>query len=167
VRYAFLVLGFGATMLSAGTTYDYDAQHRLTRATYDNHTSMSYEYDASGNRTKRVVFVPALKLILDVAHDNWGQVAVEPNLPTYPYDTPVTLTATPIPGKSFGYWEILDPNDPNRIAQDSNNVLHLRMTTDWHVTAVFKCGSGIEEVVPLLAIGLAVFGFAVRRMRRS
>ncbi len=40
-----------------GETYRYDSVNRLTRVTYDDGTRIIYSYDASGNRTRRVVTV--------------------------------------------------------------------------------------------------------------
>lgn len=42
-----------------GETYRYDGVNRLTQVTYDDGTRLIYSYDASGNRTQRVVTVLA------------------------------------------------------------------------------------------------------------
>ncbi|MBN1346857.1 MAG: PKD domain-containing protein [Phycisphaerae bacterium] len=101
------------------------------------------------------VYVEALAgLRLDVINGAWGSVEVEPNEPGYAdANTVVTLTAFPIEGRVFGHWDRYDPNypdDANHATVDSNNPLTLVMDTDHHVTAVFKCGSGLGQVFPLL-----------------
>lgn len=40
-----------------GETYQYDSVNRLTQVTYDDGTKIVYTYDASGNRTQKVVAV--------------------------------------------------------------------------------------------------------------
>ena len=45
--------------VAVGETYRYDGVNRLTRVTYDDGTRIIYSYDASGNRTRRVVTVLA------------------------------------------------------------------------------------------------------------
>lgn len=43
------------TSLNAQTSYEYDNLYRLTKVTYSNGTSVSYTYDALGNRTSKKV----------------------------------------------------------------------------------------------------------------
>ena len=38
-----------------GTQYNYDTQHRLSKVIYDDGTRIAYNYDASGNRSQRVI----------------------------------------------------------------------------------------------------------------
>ena len=52
-----LTMLFGACC-SAETTYSYDSLGRLTGVAYDNDTTISYSYDAVGNRVTRVVVIP-------------------------------------------------------------------------------------------------------------
>jgi hypothetical protein len=130
----------------------------------------------SGNKNVTADFVRGFTLGLLVSHDNWGTVNVEPNLPMYPQGTAVTLTAVPNSGKSFLGWTIDDPNyptddpryynpvDPNTLADPL--VLPLTMNSNMQVEADFKCGSGMSEVLPLLALGLAVVGLVARRAQR-
>jgi hypothetical protein len=104
-------------------------------------------------------------LTVDYAHGNWGQVLLDPNLPKYPVGTPVTLTAVPIQGKGFQNWEIYDPNYPgdlNHLEIDPNLSITLMMNSDQHVTAVFKCGSGVQEGLPLLVLGMLACGLVLR-----
>jgi hypothetical protein len=108
-------------------------------------------------------------LTVDYAHANWGQVTVDPNLPKYPVGTRVTLTAVPIEGKTFQNWEIYDPNYPgdlHHLETDPNAAITLVMNCDQQVTAVFKCGSGAEQGLPLLLPGVAVCGLVLRFLRR-
>lgn len=50
-----LVVVFASVGL--GVTYQYDNLNRLSRVTYDDGTRIIYSYDASGNRTRKVVTV--------------------------------------------------------------------------------------------------------------
>ncbi len=107
------------------------------------------------------------KLTLSVVNGQWGQVDVEPNVPFFvDSNTPVTLTATPTAGRSFGEWMIwADPNrypDANFAVTDDNSVLHLTMDRDYQVEARFKCGSGLGSMLPLSVLGLAG-AFCLRR----
>jgi YD repeat-containing protein len=44
-----------AVSTTGSATYEYDALGRLTRVTYDDGSSISYGYDAAGNRTTTVI----------------------------------------------------------------------------------------------------------------
>jgi hypothetical protein len=102
---------------------------------------------------------PEYGLTLNVSHSNWGTITVEPNLPLYCPNAVVTLTAVPVSGKSFKEWTIYDPNYPGdvgHVTRDSNTLLHLTMDADRQVDADFKCGSGMEQVLPLLAAVMTV-----------
>jgi hypothetical protein len=109
---------------------------------------------------------------LDYVQGQWGSVELDPEpndpcAPEYPAGTSVTLTAVPIQGKAFARWEIYDPNHPNdliHMATDSNNPMTLVMNADQHVTAVFKCGSGVEPaILPALPALLAALAFRRKR----
>jgi hypothetical protein len=122
------------------------------------------------------------RLHLTVAHSNWGWIAIDPDLrdPTdpntpdqkllrYTDGTEIVLTATPVSGKSFKEWTIYDPNYPGDLshaATDANAVLYLTMNADRQIDAVFKCGSGVGQALPLLIVGATVCGLAKRRMGR-
>ncbi len=108
----------------------------------------------------------AYALSLTVINESYGTVTVEPNLPEYPSGSVVTLSATPIDGKSFRQWEIYDPNypgDANYAVIDTNNPLTIVMTGDTSVGAAFKCGTGASLGLPVLGL-LALWMFA-RRVR--
>jgi len=91
----------------------------------------------------------------------WGTVDIEPNLAVYAVGRIVTLTAQPNEGNVFKTWRIYDPNHPgdaNYTVTDANNPLTLVMMGDRDVVAVFKCGSGIAPLLPML---LAMLGLLV------
>ena len=105
----------------------------------------------------------------ETTNESFGTVQVEPNLAEYPFGTLVTLTADPCEAKSFVRWTVLDPNypgDANYAVDDANNPLLLWMDSDREVKARFKCGSGIEQALPLLTVGAGICGLTFRRMRR-
>lgn len=101
-------------------------------------------------------------LSLACVKPSWGNLdyAPEPTLREplrYARDTTVTLTATPVEGKSFKRWEIYDPNfpnDANYVVVDSNNPITLLMDRDHEIKAVFGCGSEFGPLLPVMAIGL-------------
>ncbi|MBN1345781.1 MAG: hypothetical protein JXQ73_24025 [Phycisphaerae bacterium] len=103
-------------------------------------------------------------LNLSIVNDRYGAILVEPNEPNgppyaFPYTTQVTLTAMPVEGKSFNRWVIFDPNypgDANYGAVETNTVLCLSMDRDIEVEASFKCGSGMEPLLPPLLVGMTV-----------
>ncbi len=113
-------------------------------------------------------------LALHYVNEPFGVVELDPepadaNNPVYAEGTEVTLTAIPDPNRVFTHWEVYDPNfpgDANHCVIDSNATLVLVMDTDHEVTAVFRCGSGVRPVLPLVAIGIGVFGLTVVRARR-
>ncbi len=91
----------------------------------------------------------------------------DPNIPDYGYPsgTAVTLTAEPNDGKIFKKWRIFDPNHPgdaNYMVVDTNNPITIVMNGDYKVTAIFKCGGGAAQGIPLLVIG----GLGVLFLRR-
>lgn len=114
-------------------------------------------------------------LDLHVINGMWGAVTLDPapddaNAPQYALGTSVTLTAVPNEGKRFGQWEIYDPNHPddaNYSVIDTNSVLTITMDHDCQVVAVFRCGSGAEQALPLLVITAMACGAIARRMRRA
>jgi len=144
-------------------------------------------YDFSDDPNKGVVcYDPYLSdectctLSISIVNALWGSVDVDPyidldpNASGYQYGccTQVTLYAIPIQRKSFDCWRFYDPNhpgdanyvDPND--NDSNNPLLITMDTHYDIEAVFKCGSGIE---PMLPVTLAISGLFLwtRHMRTA
>jgi len=107
-------------------------------------------------------------LTLSIVNESWGSVTVDPNLPEYADpNTVVTLTAVPIEGKAFRHWEVYDPchpGDANYREIEANNPLILTMDLDREVTAVFKCGSGIDAVLPLLMLATVACIVTSRRL---
>jgi len=108
-------------------------------------------------------------LSVSAVNGPWGHVEVDPNLPEYPPNALVTLTAVPNPDRDFKHWEIYDPNfpgDANHALVDANTVVTIVMNADREVTAVFKCGDGLEgHFLALLLIGITGCGLVLRRIR--
>jgi uncharacterized repeat protein (TIGR02543 family) len=156
-----------------------------TAATW--YTFSSWTRDASGATNPTTVIMDTNKsvnanftteqrftLTLNVLHSNWGSVGIEPNDPnlppfTYRPGTEVTLTAMPNEGKIAKPWTIYDPNypgDPGHATENGSSVLVLIMNSNQYVDADFKCGSGMEQALPLLAVGLIALTLLGRRTRR-
>jgi hypothetical protein len=126
------------------------------------------EFDGHYADAVSLEIIPQHHLALDVVNNSWGAVEIQPDQPLYVEGTPATLTATPIDGKSFKEWLLYDPchpNDTNYATTDANNPLTIIMDADRQVTAAFKCGSGAEQALPLLVVGIGVLGLAAYRRR--
>ena len=119
-----------------------------------------------------LAYVPPLHaLTLSETNGSWGSVSTSPERdPNYPmaFDagSQVTLTATPIEGKALNHWKIYDPNfpgDSNYAVLDSNLSTTILMMADREVTAVFKCGSSMEPLLPMI---VSVLGMLVCMRRK-
>jgi len=107
-------------------------------------------------------------LTLSFVNGSWGSVDVDPDQASYSSGTPVALTALPNEGKAFKHWIIYDPAHPGDDAYaelDTDLSTSVVMDADREVTAVFKCGTGLGPLFPLLVIGVTASGFMSRRRR--
>ncbi len=104
-------------------------------------------------------------LSLTVVNSALGYVVVDPNLPTYPPASCVTLTAMPDVGKEFREWTIYDPNHPgdfNYAVSDANSTIVIEMNANREVTATFGCGSKADPLLPAM-LGVMGVVLPVRR----
>ncbi|MBN1341406.1 MAG: hypothetical protein JXQ73_01935 [Phycisphaerae bacterium] len=101
-----------------------------------------------------------------------GTIEIDPlsdeaNRLCYACGTEVTLTAQPIPERSFRSWTIwTDPNqcgDANFAVVETNCVLHLTMDGDCVVEAAFRCGSDLPPFIAMTLLALAA-GSVIRRV---
>ncbi len=114
------------------------------------------------------------KLNITKINPSYGEVVLDPapadaNAPEYPVGTAVTLTAVPGANRSLAQWEVYDvdhPGDANYALIDTNSTITITMDRDYEVGAVFKCGSGIGQAMPLLLVGLMLGGLVAIRRRR-
>jgi hypothetical protein len=113
-------------------------------------------------------------LLENETHDPNDPNAPDPNDPNevrrYTDGTEVALVAHALEGNAFRTWKILDPNhphDPNYVTKDSNAVLFLTMNADYHVEAIFKCSSGVDQALPPLVVGAVICGFTFRHVQRK
>jgi hypothetical protein len=91
----------------------------------------------------------------------------DPNWGGYLYPTVVTLTAHRNTGQHFVEWQIFDPchpSDANYATKDSNEITHVLMDADKHVSAQFECNNG--SGIPLAVVAFALFAVKVRSRRR-
>ncbi len=112
---------------------------------------------------------PNYVLAIDVVNPAWGSVDVDPFAAGYEYPacTEVTLHALSKGKNSLRHWVIYDPNhcgDVNHAVFDSNDATTIIMDSDKCVTAVFRCGSGIQPLLPLM-LGLLGLLLLLRRGR--
>ncbi len=171
------------TVLSKGEVANLSVQFNASgppgakSATLTFNTDQGAAFGGSGDSfdvplTGTVVQLYALDLA--IVNPAWGTVELDPapadpNAPQYAAGTPVTLTADPIDGKGFKQWEIYDPNHPgdvNYAVIDSNLSVQIVMDEDKGIAAVFKCGSGVEPLLPIGAILAGVCIVTSRRTRR-
>ena len=82
-----------------------------------------------GNKTVTATFVPGIQYTLTINIVGNGIVIKDPDNPTYPYGTVVTLTANADPGWTFSHW--------SGDLSGSNNPETINMTADKTVTAHF------------------------------
>ncbi|MBN1341945.1 MAG: DUF2961 domain-containing protein [Phycisphaerae bacterium] len=113
-------------------------------------------------------------LELSTVNETLGEVLIEPEpddpqSPSFPSGTEVTLTGLAEAGKQFSHWQIFDPNfpgDANYALIDSNSTIEILMDANRQVTAVFKCG--FDGFSPVLLTLLTLSGaVGIRRSRRS
>lgn len=92
------------TSLNAQTSYEYDNLYRLTKVTYPNGTSVSYTYDALGNRlSKSVSGATAATYTISVSVTPTGSGTVTGG-GTYSKGTSIELNAIPNAGYEFSKW---------------------------------------------------------------
>ena len=85
-----------ATMQTFAQTYTYDSNNRLTKVVYDNGTTITYTFDALGNRTgKKVTGSTAVKYTISVSVSPSGSGTVTGG-GTYAKGTTIELNAIPI-----------------------------------------------------------------------
>jgi len=111
---------------------------------------------------------PNYALTIHKVNPLWGSVHPVPFEPNYVYAacTEVTLNAQPVPGRGFSHWTLYDPNhcgDVNYAVFDTNNPITVVMDSDKCVTAVFKCGTSIEPLLPIILGALGLFVWVRRR----
>ena len=56
----------------ASATYTYDGRGRLASVTYEDGKTITYTYDAAGNRVREVVMVPARAVAAEARQDEVG-----------------------------------------------------------------------------------------------
>lgn len=140
---------------------------QYVRVQDDPNSSATTEIDAFSD------VAPGVVLTLTVKNESSGEVTLAPNPvadppTTYFPNQMVTLTAMPFEGEAFNKWVIYDPNfpgDANHAIEDTNAVTTITMMCDRRVEAKFKCGSGVEAMLPLVVIGVALCGVTMRRRR--
>lgn len=109
-----------------------------------------------------------LTLTVTEQNEPWGEVLTWPNYTSYFPGTEILLSGEAIEGKVLSHWLIYDPNwpgDANHAASDVNNPMALVIQNDVHAEAVFKCGSGSGQALPLAACFLATMLFVGRKGR--
>ena len=109
-----------ATLQTFAQTYTYDANNRLTKVVYGNGITVSYNYDALGNRTsKRVTGAASEKYTISVYVTPAGSGTVTGS-GTYAKGTSVELNAIANAGFEFVKWSDGETANPRTVIVDSN-----------------------------------------------
>lgn len=117
-----LILSFAWLQVLAQTSanYTYDNMNRLTKVTYSDGASVTYTYDALGNRlTKRVSGVAVETYTITVSADPAEAGSVS-GAGTYSSGSVVELTAIPNEGYTFLQWDNGQTANPRTVTVNSN-----------------------------------------------
>ena len=123
INIIFLLLAFLFSLqVNAQTevSYTYDNLNRLTQVTYSNGTTVTYSYDALGNRlTKRVSGVAIETYTITVNADPAEAGSVS-GAGTYSSGSVVELTAIPNEGYTFLQWDNGQTANPRTVTVNAN-----------------------------------------------
>ena len=109
-----------ATLQTFAQTYTYDSNNRLKKVVYDNGTTITYSYDALGNRTsKKVTGSTATKYTISISVTPSGSGYVTGG-GTYTSGTSVELRAIPNAGYKFSKWSDGKTDNPLTIKVSGN-----------------------------------------------
>lgn len=109
-----------ATLQTFAQTYTYDANNRLTKVVYDNGTTITYNYDALGNRISKIVTgSTAVKYTISVSVTPSGSGTVTGG-GTYAKGTTIELYAIPNAGYKFSKWSNGSTDNPLTISVSGN-----------------------------------------------
>ena len=117
----FLLLAFlFSYQVNAQTTYTYDNLYRLTKVVYGNGVTVSYTYDALGNRTgKQVTGASTTTYTITVSVTPTGSGSVTGG-GTYSKGTLVELNAVPNAGYEFSKWSDGVTTNPRTVTVTKN-----------------------------------------------
>ena len=141
-------------VVSAATTYTYDALNRLTAVSYTGGGGLTYSYDAAGNRLSRVstsTVVSNYTLTVNLSGAGSGRVSGSgidcgsTCRASYASGTSVTLTATPAAGSTFAGW--------SGACSGTDSCL-VSMSQAQNVTATFATATLLTPAVSLSATSL-------------
>lgn len=105
---------FAATQTFA-QTYTYDSNNRLTKVVYDNGTTITYTFDALGNRTgKKVTGSTAVRYTISVSVTPSGSGTVTGG-GTYAKGTTIELNAIANAGYKFSMWSDGSTDNPRNV----------------------------------------------------
>ncbi|MBN1341503.1 MAG: DUF3466 family protein [Phycisphaerae bacterium] len=152
-----------AFLWNKGSIYDLnslvDPGWNLTTATAINNAGHIVGTATQGG-LKKGYLIKTYLLSLTVNSPDKGTVDVDPNAVFFDPNAAVTLTATANQSKSFVDWSGDVP-----VGHETDNPLTITMDSSKAVTANFKCGSGLEPILPLILVGLLSLT-VVRRWRK-
>lgn len=126
-----------AGMQTFAQTYTYDDQNRLTKVVYENGTTVTYTYDALGNRTKKKVTgatgIYDFTVTVTASPDEGGTVL---GGGSYPNGTVIELIAAPNDGYDFVAWNDGVTDNPRYVTITHNMSFTAlfalsSFTTDW------------------------------------
>lgn len=115
-----LALLFASLQTFAQTnTFEYDANHRLTKVTYSNGVTVKYSYDELGNRTSEKVSVTATTytVTLSATPSEYGTVT---GAGSYYEGTTIELKAIANDGYAFSEWSDGNTDNPRSLTVESD-----------------------------------------------
>ncbi len=109
-----------ATMQASAQTYTYDNLNRLTKVVYDNGTTITYSFDALGNRTaKKVTGAASASFTVTVSVTPEGSGTVTGG-GTYAKGSAVELKANAKTGYKFSKWSDGKTDNPRSVTVNSD-----------------------------------------------
>lgn len=156
VQYTLTINTFGEGTVSKSpdkATYDHGEVVTLTANPSAGHTFAGWTGDLTGmvnpqtitmlgNRTVNANFAPAYTITTST--DGNGTIVLDPDLPGYPPNEPVTVTAVPNPGYEFASWggDLSGTTNPQTIQVKSNLTISATFTAAQYNLSVTQVGNG-------------------------
>ncbi len=128
-RLLYTVAYLFVTLQTFAQTYTFDSNNRLTKAVYENGVTVTFGYDALGNRTtKKVTGVTAEAFTINVAASPSGSGSVTGG-GTYSSGTSIELNAIANAGYEFSKWSDGNTSNPRTISVTKNQTFTAQFTT--------------------------------------
>lgn len=140
-----LLFSIGVSLQAQVTVnYTYDNLNRLTGVNYGNGASISYSYDALGNRTQQVQVAPQFTVTLSSNPSSGGTTA---GAGGYASNSSVTVTASSNTGYTFTAWK------EGGVTVSTTNSYTFNITTNRNLVAEFSANTYTLNTVSNPSVG--------------